>query len=282
MKELLQESVELTANESDGMEVICPEWAVKDVSTASLGEVRHIIYFSKTAGLERGANILLPAGYDTAKKYKVLYFLHGIFGDEFSMLNDENSRIRQIVANVAPELIVVFPNMFVTTDPEFKPGFSAEQVVPYDRIVTELDVDLIPYIEANYPVLTGKKNRALVGFSMGGRETVFIGVTRSDLFDAFGAFAPAPGVVPSEDGFMKHVGMMAESEVYLHKSEDVPSLFMINCGSKDSVVGKYPLSYHLLFEKNGIEHLWYEVPGADHDFNDIRSGLYNFLIRWKA
>jgi len=46
------------------------------------------------------------------------------------------------------------------------------------------------------------------------------------------------------------------------------------------VVGKFPLSYHELFEKNNVEHLWYEVPGADHDSNAIRSGIYNFLIRW--
>ena len=54
---------------------------------------------------------------------------------------------------------------------------------------------------------------------------------------------------------------------------------MICCGTKDSVVGKYPLSYHEIFDRNGVSHLWYEFPDADHDSNAIRSGLFNFLIR---
>ena len=57
---------------------------------------------------------------------------------------------------------------------------------------------------------------------------------------------------------------------------------MICCGTKDRVVGKYPLSYHEIFDRNGVPHLWYEVPDADHDSNAIRSGLFNFLIRWFA
>ena len=32
--------------------------------------------------------------------------------------------------------------------------------------------------------------------------------------------------------------------------------------------------------EDGVEHLWYEVPEADHDSNAIRSGWYNLLIRW--
>ena len=57
---------------------------------------------------------------------------------------------------------------------------------------------------------------------------------------------------------------------------------MICCGTKDGVVGKFPESYHNIMTANNVEHLWYEVPGADHDSNAVRSGLYNLLIRWNA
>jgi hypothetical protein len=55
---------------------------------------------------------------------------------------------------------------------------------------------------------------------------------------------------------------------------------MICCGTRDGVVGKFPESYHNIMTTNKVEHLWYEVPGADHDSNAIKSGLYNLLIRW--
>jgi predicted alpha/beta superfamily hydrolase len=54
--------------------------------------------------LERGANILLPADYSEDKKYAVLYFLHGIFGDENSLIADNNNKIKELVeeANILP------------------------------------------------------------------------------------------------------------------------------------------------------------------------------------
>ena len=37
-----------------------------------------------------------------------------------------------------------------------------------------------------------------------------------------------------------------------------------------------------ILEKNQEDHIWYEIPGADHDDKAIRSGIYNFIIRWKS
>ena len=57
----------------------CPEETAKRVEGREYGSPEHITYFSQTTGLERGANVLLPAGYDPEKQYGVLYFQHGIF-----------------------------------------------------------------------------------------------------------------------------------------------------------------------------------------------------------
>ena len=249
------------------------------------GTVEHITYDSVTTGLTRGANVLLPADYSEDKQYAVLYFLHGIFGDEYSLINDNNNKIKELVANLAAqgrtkEMIVVFPNMYAKTDPNQQPGFSAEAVLPYDNFINDLVNDLIPVIEGKYSVLTDRENRAILGFSMGGRETLFIGLSRPDLFGYIGAIAPAPGLVPGKDHFMEHVGQMQEADVKYAEEDILPELLMICCGTRDGVVGKFPESYHNIMTTNKVEHLWYEVPGADHDNNAIKSGMYNFLIRW--
>ncbi len=264
----------------------CPDELCERVADRAYGRVEHITYHSKTTGLERGANIMLPAGYTEEKKYPVLYFQHGIFGNEYVLLEDENNKFLEIAGNMAAtglarEAIVVFGNMYASSDPEQKPDFNAEAVLPYDNFINDLVNDLIPYVESHYSTLTDRKNRAVAGFSMGGRETLYIGLNRSDLFAYIGAVAPAPGLVPGKDNFMEHVGQMQEDELRFKDRNNLPELLLVCCGTKDGVVGKFPLSYHEIFVRNNVEHIWYEVPEADHDSNAIRSCFYNFMLRWK-
>lgn len=287
-KELEQAGVEEKVFEvsmTEVSETLCPTTVSMKKPDVDYGEVIHFTYYSNTTSCERKANILLPKDYDSSKKYSVLYFLHGIFGDENSMIKDGNNKLDIILGNLKKDglcgdVIVVFPDMYATGDPNLKPGFNEEQVAPYDNFINDLSDDLIPYIENNYSVYTDREHRGLIGFSMGGRETLFIGLMRSDLFDAMGAIAPAPGVVPAKDWAMEHKGQLSVDELKFADGNPLPKLFMICCGTKDSVVGKFPVEYHDILVQNEVEHLWYEVPEADHDSNAIRSGFYNFLIRW--
>jgi enterochelin esterase family protein len=50
--------------------------------------------------------------------------------------------------------------------------------------------DIIPFVEANYPVLPGSKNRAVAGFSVGGGQTLNIGLTNTDKFAYIYSYAP--------------------------------------------------------------------------------------------
>lgn len=268
----------------NGIEIMetCPVAVSAKRSDVTYGTLVHQTYFSTTTGLDRGVNILLPADYDETKEYPTLYFLHGIFGDEYSLINDNNNRIPEILGNLyadglAKEMIVVFPNMYAASDPELKPGFTNEAVAPYDNFINDLVNDLIPYMEKHYSVLTDRESRAIAGFSMGGRETLFIGLSRPDLFAYVGAIAPAPGLTPGKDWAMNHPGQLAEGDLTFLGKEFEPTVFMVCCGDKDSVVGKFPQSYHNIFDKNNTAHVWYEVPGADHDSEAIKSGLNNFV-----
>ncbi len=260
----------------------CPVTVTASRGDVTYGEFSHDTYFSKTCGLERGYSILLPADYSTDKQYPVLYLLHGIFGDEYSFSGDASNKIKEIVGNMAAdgyikETIVVCPNMYASSDPDQKPGFDTEACLPYDNFINDLTNDLMPYIESKYSVLTGRENTYLAGFSMGGRETIFITLKRPELFGYVCAISAAPGIVPTKDKFMTHVGQMEESEMKFADGAQTPNVFIICCGTRDSVVGEYPKSYHEILEANGSEHIWYEITGADHDNNAIKSGIYNLF-----
>lgn len=260
----------------------CPEAVCEKKADVAYGTVVHKTYESKTTGLTRGVNIVLPPNYDESKKYPVLYLLHGIFGNEYSLINDNNNKIVEISGNLAAEgkakeMIIVLPDMFATTDKNQQVGFNLESTAAYDNFINDLTNDLMPFIEENYSILTDRENQAISGFSMGGREALYIGFTRPDLFGYVIGIAPAPGLTPGKDWAMSHPGQMQEDELKIKNSDETPYLIMVCCGTKDGVVGTFPKSYHNILEKNEVNHLWYEVPGADHDSNAIRSGLYNFI-----
>ena len=260
----------------------CPSYVTMHRDDTDYGDFVHKTYYSATCGMERGYSILLPVGYNENEKYPVLYLLHGIFGDEYSFSSDPNNKIKEIIGNMEADghirnTILVCPNMYATSDPDLKPSFEAKSVLPYDNFINELVNDLMPHIESTYSVLKGRNNTYLAGFSMGGRETIFITLKRPELFGYVCAISSAPGIVPTEDAFMKHDGQMKEKEMKFEEGAIEPYKFIICCGTKDSVVGKYPLSYHEILTANGANHIWYEVTDADHDNNAIQSGLYNLL-----
>ncbi len=267
---------------NDEIEERCPAIYETKRADVKYGEFTHDAYYSETCQMERGYSILLPADYSEDKKYPVLYLLHGIFGDEYSFSNDGSNKIKEIAGNMAAdglieETIVVCPNMFATSDPEQKPGFDSVSVLPYDNFINDLVNDLMPHIEGKYSVLTGRENTYLAGFSMGGRETIFITLKRPELFGYVCAISAAPGIVPAKDNFMTHEGQISESEMKFEDGATVPNVFIVCCGSRDSVVGTFPKQYHELLEANNAKHIWYEINGADHDNNAIKSGLFNLF-----
>ena len=277
----VQKSQENPRAESiDKVENLCPAELLQVNADTPYGQIKHDTYFSSTCNRYRGYNIFLPASYDNSREYPVFYMLHGIFGNEHSLTGDQNLKIRELLSNMASsglseEMIVVFPDMFASSDPNAKPGFDDAAVANYDNFINDLVADLMPYIQSTYRVKTGRENTAIGGFSMGGRESLYISIKRSDLFAYVGAIAPAPGVVPASDWAMKHKGQLEEDE--FKYSSPLPKLVMICCGTNDGTVGQFPKSYHNLFVKNGVEHYWYEVNGADHNHIAIQSGLFHFL-----
>lgn len=261
------------------VEDLCPSSLLVKKAKQLYGRLERKSYFSSTCENERFFNVLYPVNYDAQEKYPVLYLLHGIFGDENTFVKDEALHIREFFGNMqvkalCKKMIVIFPNIFATKDKNLKPSFSNEAVAAYDNFINELTQDLMPFVEANLNVKTGRENTAICGFSMGGRETLFISIKKPKLASYVGAIAPAPGLVPSKDWAMEHKGMLEKEEM---KFSEPLKLLMLTCGSKDLVVGNYPLTYHKIFSQNGIKHFWYEIQDADHDNNAILSGLFHFL-----
>lgn len=259
-----------------------PSQVLSQKSGVDYGKVENVVYPSKFAGRDKKAIVILPPGYSESEKYPVVYVNHGIFGSAENML-DPSLGVQIIAGNLmadgeAEKMIIVLTNMWTSKTTENPPmQFTDEVTESYDNFLYDITESLIPFIESKYSCKTGRENRAISGFSMGGREGIYIGISRPDLFGYIGGACPAPGIVPAQDMFMVHKGSMTESEFKVKDTTNLPYLLFITGGDSDNVVGTFPNEYHQLFTKNGCDHAWQLVPGGGHGGVSVRSHFYNFF-----
>ncbi len=243
------------------------------------GKLKKYQYDSSTAKRKTDVNVLLPPNYSKEETYPVLYLLHGYYDDEDWMADDRVS-LRRILGNLigsgqAKEMIVVMPYIYCSPDRETCTGMDLENSLAYDNFVNDLLIDLKPFIERKFSVARGRENTAITGFSMGGREAIYIGVRHPDLFGYVGAVCPAPGLTPGSD-LKQHPGQIPEEELVFPEGQE-PYLFLLSAAEDDPAVGKVPYQVHSLLETNGVRHLWNVLPEGGHDASSVRLHLYNYL-----
>lgn len=252
----------------------------------SKGTLKYVFYASKdyeTGGklvTKKPARIYLPAGYDSKDKntkYPVLYLMHGVGGnvDEWGMTT-ESSHIKkfmdeQIKAGNVEPFIVVCPNGRSNFDFE-NTDFSNMQGFYY--FGKELRNDLIPYMEKNFNVRTDRDGRAMAGLSMGGMQTINIGLCEClDLISWFGAFSAAP---------TSYESTKINSIITGKKFNDYKINYFYNiCGLQDSIA----LQSHTAAVENltavcskfveGENFTWFKTKGT-HWFDIWNQGFDNF------
>ena len=165
------------------------------------GRIEPFEYDSGVTDTRRKANVYLPPGYSSDRKYPVLYLLHGIGGDETEWIRfaTPDALFDNLIAdNAAVPMIVVIPNGRALADDSATGNqFAPEKVAGFARFEQDLLDNLIPAIEKKYAALADREHRALAGLSMGGGQTLNFGLGHLDTFAWIGAFSSAPNTRPA-------------------------------------------------------------------------------------
>lgn len=232
-------------------------------------------YWSSECRRMRNIVVSLPENYNPLKKYPVMFFLHG-FWEKENAWNDNDMIVRKMIrAKKAEEMIIVHPFIYVHETKNNCSGYGQDDCLCYDRIVKEIPNCILPWLKQNFSIREGRENTAVIGFSMGGRESLACGLLRPDVFGWVGAICPAPGLFPNNMG---HPGQLTEAKGVFPANYQ-PKLLMICAGEKDTVVSPYPQNYHQHFTNRGIPHTWWVVPGSGHADPAVSAGIYNFASR---
>lgn len=252
------------------------------------GTIEAISYMAKDyigdgEDVEKKAFVYLPAGYDETKQYNVLYLMHGIGGSEREWgLNDaKTSRVKRIMDNLIANGDIE-PFIVVTPNGKALACDHKDETDAFYHFGNELRYDLIPYIESHYAtyaeyseegydLTASRTHRAMAGLSMGGMQTINIGMCEClDLFSWFGTFSAAPTSYISS----KVASIIDESEYDIDFSYNI-------CGTEDSIAYNSSSSamknLDAFSEKitEGENFMWQERQGG-HDFGIWYLGFYNF------
>jgi enterochelin esterase family protein len=114
--------------------------------------------------------------------------------------------------------------------------------------------EVMPMMESKYRVAPGRKNRALVGLSMGGGQTLQIGLTHLDLFSSLGVFGNG---MTHADFETRHKAVLADVQGTNRKLE----LVWIGVGKDDPVRARAKELSETLTAV-GISHKYYETEGG--------------------
>lgn len=245
--------------------------------------LKDVIYFSQTAGDNKQCNILLPAGYNENNQYPVMYIFHG-FGGSHSDQIDDDSYVTLLYGNMlhdnltVPQIIV---NVDMYTDKQSEKSDKSDEELRYiyDKAIDDVAKDLMPFIENNYSVKTGRENTAVAGMSEGGAKSLCTGFKWLDKFGYIASFAPVPGVIPTEFYKGTYWNTPYLEEFPQPTDENTPFYLYLAVGSEDPWNIDCTLYYKQVFEEMGIKNQTDYVDGYEHNHIFWRQCFYNFLSK---
>jgi len=231
-------------------------WEVEDVPH---GIVHHQFFKSGVVGDQRDYYVYTPPDYDAGKKkkYPVLYLLHGFSDDAsgWTAVGRANAILDNLIAQQkAKPMIVVMPLGYGDLEMLSRPAaFSHNDLRERNigKFRQSLLTEVLPQVEKNYHVEKDRKSRAIAGLSMGGSESMFVGLTAADHFGWIGAFSTGG------------LGENLDQQFVDMKPQDMNGLKLIwiACGTEDHLIDANRGLRQWLTSK-GIEHTDIDTPGA--------------------
>ncbi|MFY9609644.1 MAG: alpha/beta hydrolase-fold protein [Blastocatellia bacterium] len=256
---------------------------------------------SGALGKELKFAIQFPPSYerDTRRRYPVLYFLHGMFGNEGEF---QRRGVAAAVAKLRDEGTI---GEFIIVAPAGENSFylNGKNGVRYEDAIIK---DLIPHVEKTYRAIGTRDGRAIQGISMGGWGALMLAFKHPEMFSTVTTHSaalftdlPQPSGTdrrsvfmlrlignifgtPPDEGFFKSVNpvYIAEANAASIKKSGIKVYF--DCGAQDRYgFQESNTQFDERLTRLGIGHEFHLYPG-NHGWEymiSVADHSYTFL--WK-
>ncbi|MGC3969504.1 MAG: alpha/beta hydrolase-fold protein [Pirellulales bacterium] len=175
-----------------------------------------------------------------------------------------------LAAGRAVPAVVVMPEGHPSGGPSNAPRDSDERR-EYSRnnrrlFAADLLEDVIPLVEANYRVKRDRESRAIVGLSMGGQQSLDVGLNNLDKFAYVGSFSGAASDLDAAQS-----KLAADPEAFNRGLK----VFWIGVG-KDDFLLKANREFDAKLKELGVKHDYEETAGA-HTWSVWRGYWADFM-----
>lgn len=245
-------------------------WEIDDVPH---GVVQRHFYKSAVVGDNRDYYVYTPPGYDedSTTRYPVLYLFHGYSDDAsaWTAVGQANFILDNLIAEgKAKPMLVVMPLGYGAPEIVARNGGSLRDPSLRDKNYTRfrdaLFNEVMPRVEKRYRVRTDANARAIAGLSMGGAESLFVGLNAFDRFAWIGAFS-AGGTSGDYEKTYPQANEKINGQV---------KLLWIACGTEDGLIAGNR-KFREWLKTNGVHMTEIETPGG-HAWSVWRRNLAAF------
>ncbi len=150
----------------------------------------------------RRLTIYLPPGYYQSKQhYPVIYFLHGMYGEDSATMRDlEINKLLDtaIYSKHIKPVIFVLPNNFT----KYKGSFYTNSALT-GKWADYIARDVVAYIDKHFRTIPNKNSRGISGASMGGNGALKMGMLFPDVFSS--VYATTPATLNWSDGINTNI-----------------------------------------------------------------------------
>jgi enterochelin esterase-like enzyme len=148
-------------------------------------------------------------------------------------------------------------------------GFGENTLRMFER---ELKQCIIPFVEKSYRAESSSGNRALAGLSMGGIQTLYVGINNTDLFSYLGVFSSGWIMPAQSDLANKQYDFMGKN---IDKITSNLKLLWIGIGGKEDIAYNNCQTMISKFSEMKLKYTYSDYPGG-HAWPVWRNNLYNF------
>jgi enterochelin esterase family protein len=211
------------------------------------GVVHQHTYFSKSLNRLRELVVYTPPGYEKQAdaRFPTLYLQHGSGDNQATWI--AHGKAHWILDNLIAQGRAK-PMVIVMMDGHAAPPRGPENnTAAFER---DLLQDVMPFVEANYRVKTDAASRAIAGLSMGGGQSLTIGLNHLDRFAWVAGFSSS---VPSSEAV---AGALSDAKATNEKLK----LLWIGCGKDDFLRQRNEQFISLLKDKD-IRYEWHLSEG---------------------